>query len=124
MNPSQAYFLAAATPHTPLIFLVSPLRRGRSYQVLSVQVLQLGKAVFSLSCSFQLPEPRQPTFQLECPGGIPEPEKCELREVRWESALEKEGGKWKERARKHLENMVAVSVRGEGEARRRLHGLS
>lgn len=107
---TQCYFLSAASAATPLIFLVTPLRRGRSYQVLSVEVRQNGSPVFSLACSFQLPEPRQPSFQIPFPSNVPAPENCEMREDKWQAVIEKEEAKWKESTRKHLQMVIDVST--------------
>ncbi|KAL7413268.1 thioesterase-like superfamily-domain-containing protein [Mrakia frigida] len=106
LHSMQCYFLSAASAATPLIFLVTPLRRGRSYQVLSVEVRQNGSPVFSLACSFQLPEPRQPSFQIPFPSNVPAPENCEMREDKWQAVIEKEGAKWKESTRKHLQMVI------------------
>lgn len=105
----QCYFLSAATSATPLIFLVTPLRRGRSYQVLAVEVRQNGLPVFSLACSFQVPEPRQPTFQIPIPSNVPAPEDCEMREDKWQAIIDHDGRGWKEGVRKHLQTVIDVS---------------
>ena len=39
--------------------------------------MQNGKPVFILLCSFQKPEPWQPSYQAPMPEGIPPPEECE-----------------------------------------------
>jgi acyl-CoA thioesterase len=47
-----------------------------------VKAVQKGKIVFILLCSFQKPEPWQPTYQWKMPAGVPPPDECELEEVR------------------------------------------
>jgi acyl-CoA thioesterase len=53
----------------------------------SVKAVQNGKIIFMLLCSFQRPEPWQPSHQLSMPPNVPLPDACELEEERmWKLA--------------------------------------
>jgi len=49
----HAYFLRAGDPAAPIVYLVDRLRDGRSFTSRRVVAVQHGKAIFSLSASFQ-----------------------------------------------------------------------
>lgn len=44
-----------------------------------------------MMCSFQIPEPWQPSHQWPMPHNVPEPELCDLEEDRWDSRANAEG---------------------------------
>lgn len=48
-----------------------------------VKAGQDGKVIFVLMCSFQKPEPWQPSHAWTMPLNVPSPEECELDEVTW-----------------------------------------
>jgi acyl-CoA thioesterase II len=52
----HAYFLLPGDPAAPLIYEVDRIRDGRSFTTRRVIAIQHGKAIFALSCSFQVPE--------------------------------------------------------------------
>ena len=52
----HAYFIRAGDPRVPIIYDVDRLRDGRSFTTRRVVAIQHGKAIFSLSASFQLSE--------------------------------------------------------------------
>lgn len=69
---------------------------GRSYSTRSVLATQRGQPIFSLNCSFQTPEPAQPTFRVPIPGvngiavegkRLPQPEECLPTEDRLQKVL-------------------------------------
>lgn len=76
-NPTQSYFLSFGNADIPVIYKVDRLRDGRSYSTRSVLASQLGVPIFTLTCSFCLPEPKQPTYAYAVPswplshGGAP-----------------------------------------------------
>ncbi|KAJ3797816.1 hypothetical protein GGU11DRAFT_816274 [Lentinula aff. detonsa] len=75
----HSYFLASASPATPIVYFVERLRQGRSYVACSVKAIQKGALIFIMTCSFQKPEPWQPQKQWVMPD-VPSPEQCELEE--------------------------------------------
>ena len=42
----------------------------------AVRAVQAGKAIFIMVCSYQKPEPWQPSYQSPMPSNIPSPEEC------------------------------------------------
>ena len=68
----HAYFLRPGDPAVPIVYLVDRLRDGRSFTSRRVVAVQHGKAIFSLSASFQLTEPGL-THDGEMPV-VPDPE--------------------------------------------------
>lgn len=98
----QSYFLSFGSVDNPIIYQVQRLRDGRSYSTRTVLATQLGVPIFTLTCSFALSEPNQPTTTLPIPawpltvgGGvgsiqeIPKPEDCLPTEERLQLVLEK-----------------------------------
>ncbi|KAG7450251.1 uncharacterized protein BT62DRAFT_978490 [Guyanagaster necrorhizus] len=82
VNPAyglHCYFLTSASPATPIVYYVERLRQGRSYASLCVKAVQNGSMIFILMCSFQKPEPWQPSHQWSMPD-VPTPEECDLEE--------------------------------------------
>ncbi|KAK0233361.1 hypothetical protein IW262DRAFT_1444247 [Armillaria fumosa] len=82
VNPAyglHCYFLTSASPATPIVYYVERLRQGRSYASLCVKAVQNGSMIFILMCSFQKPEPWQPSHQWAMPD-VPTPEDCDLEE--------------------------------------------
>ncbi|EHR62153.1 acyl-CoA thioesterase II [Saccharomonospora cyanea] len=53
----HAYFIRPGDPKVPIIYEVDRIRDGRSFTTRRVVAIQHGKAIFSLSASFQAPEP-------------------------------------------------------------------
>jgi len=68
----HAYFIRPGDPSVPLIYSVDRVRDGRSFTTRRVTAIQHGKAIFTLSASFQHPEPG-PEFALPMPAA-PSPE--------------------------------------------------
>ncbi|KAE9410754.1 hypothetical protein BT96DRAFT_961505 [Gymnopus androsaceus JB14] len=79
LHSLHCYFLASASPSTPIVYFVERLRQGRSYVACSVKAIQKGSLIFILTCSFQKPEPWQPQQQWVMPD-VPGPDECELDE--------------------------------------------
>ncbi len=52
----HAYFLRPGDPRRPIVYQVDPIRDGRSFTTRRVVAIQKGRAIFSLSASFQLHE--------------------------------------------------------------------
>ncbi len=53
----HAYFIRPGDPSVPIVYLVDRVRDGRSFTTRRVSAVQHGKAIFTLSASFQRPEP-------------------------------------------------------------------
>ena len=104
---SQCYFLNFGNADIPVLYSVQRLRDGRSYATRTVLATQAGTPIFTLTCSFALPEPKQPVRELGLPRWplkytrteeeeegkegwgekIPEPEECESTENVLKKAL-------------------------------------
>lgn len=83
LHSLHCYFLSSASPATPIVYFVERLRQGRSYVTCSVKAVQEGSIVFMMLCSFQKPEPWQPSsYQWQMPT-VPPVEDCELEENRY-----------------------------------------
>lgn len=84
----QCYFLNFGNADHPILYSVQRLRDGRSYSTRTVLATQNGVPIFSLTCSFCVPEPQQPRTVLPLPAwplklgalgrieDIPSPEEC------------------------------------------------
>jgi len=68
----HAYFMRPGDPEVPIIYEVDRIRDGRSFTTRRVVAVQHGRAIFSLSASFQLDEPGL-DHQIEMPD-VPMPE--------------------------------------------------
>ncbi|RJQ81123.1 acyl-CoA thioesterase [Amycolatopsis panacis] len=53
----HAYFIRGGDPSVPIVYQVDRIRDGRSFTTRRVVAIQHGKAIFSLSASFQTDEP-------------------------------------------------------------------
>jgi acyl-CoA thioesterase-2 len=52
----HAYFIRPGDPRAPIVYNVDRIRDGQSFTTRRVVAIQHGRAIFSLSASFQLPE--------------------------------------------------------------------
>ncbi|MET8996940.1 acyl-CoA thioesterase II [Amycolatopsis sp. Hca4] len=69
----HAYFIRGGDPSVPIVYEVDRIRDGRSFTTRRVVAIQHGKAIFSLSASFQKDEPGIEHSET-MPEGIPAPE--------------------------------------------------
>lgn len=69
----HAYFIRPGDARKPITFTVEDLRDGRSFSVRRVLASQEGKAIMSLTCSFQVPAAGL-DHQVAMPVGVPDPE--------------------------------------------------
>ncbi|MEY2419836.1 MAG: acyl-CoA thioesterase [Actinomycetota bacterium] len=69
----HAYFLRPGDPTTPIIYEVDRIRDGRSFTTRRVNAIQHGKAIFTLSASFQVAEEGL-DHAAAIPPGLPDPE--------------------------------------------------
>src|SRR5580698_2141585 len=53
----HAYFIRPGDPQVPIVYAVDRVRDGRSFTTRRVAAIQHGKTIFTLSASFQHPEP-------------------------------------------------------------------
>ncbi|MEO3782177.1 acyl-CoA thioesterase II [Actinocorallia sp. B10E7] len=68
----HAYFIRPGDPLVPIVYTVERVRDGRSFSTRRVSAIQHGKTIFTLSASFQVPEPG-PEHMVEMPAA-PDPE--------------------------------------------------
>jgi acyl-CoA thioesterase-2 len=52
----HGYFMLPGDPSVPIVYQVDRIRDGKSFATRRVVAVQHGKAIFSMSCSFQVPE--------------------------------------------------------------------
>ncbi|HEU4955963.1 MAG TPA: acyl-CoA thioesterase II [Gemmatimonadales bacterium] len=71
----HAYFIRPGDPLVPLVYIVERVRDGRSFTTRRVTAVQHGKAIFTLSASFQLaeggPEHQAPMPEMPAPETLP-----------------------------------------------------
>lgn len=86
----HGYFMLPGDPTIPILYDVDRIRDGKSFTTRRVVAIQHGKAIFSMSCSFQVPEEGL-SHQIPMPK-VPDPEslpsEAELRETFVRSAPE------------------------------------
>lgn len=68
----HAYFIRGGDPSVPIVYEVDRIRDGRSFTTRRVVAIQHGKAIFSLSASFQVDEPG--IDHAETMPDVPDPE--------------------------------------------------
>ncbi len=76
----HAYFLRPGDPKVPILYEVERIRDGKSFTTRRVKAIQHGKAIFSLSASFQVIEPGF-EHSAEMPT-VPDPESLPTEEER------------------------------------------
>lgn len=69
----HAYFIRPGDPTIPIVYEVERVRDGRSFTTRRVMAVQHGKAIFSLSASFQLAQPGLEHTE-PMPEGVPGPD--------------------------------------------------
>ncbi|KAK0543818.1 acyl-CoA thioesterase [Tilletia horrida] len=67
LHSLHCYFLVGGKRDTPIIYFVTRVRDGGSYITRYVDARQNGRTIFILMCSYQKPEPEQPSFAIELP---------------------------------------------------------
>jgi len=72
----QCYFVLNASPTSPIYYNVDHVRDGRSYVTRAVRAVQGGRTIFIMVCSYQRPEPWQPSYRSPMPLNIPSAEDC------------------------------------------------
>ena len=72
--------MSIGLPATPIYYHVDRIRNGRSYSTRAVRAIQSGKTFFIMLCSYQKPEPWQPTYRSPMPK-VPTPEECDTFQV-------------------------------------------
>jgi acyl-CoA thioesterase-2 len=86
----HAYFLRPGDPTTPIIYEVDRIRDGRSFTTRNVNAIQHGKAIFTLSASFQIEETGL-DHSLPMPADVPDPESLPDFKTRMEPYKEQMG---------------------------------
>ncbi|HEY2205101.1 MAG TPA: acyl-CoA thioesterase II [Pseudonocardia sp.] len=69
----HAYFIRPGDPTVPIVYDVERVRDGRSFTTRRVLAIQHGDPIFTLSASFQLPQPGL-EHSVDMPAGVPDPE--------------------------------------------------
>ena len=69
----HAYFIRPGDPRVPIVYEVERVRDGHSFTTRRVLAIQHGQPIFSLSASFQLPQPGLEHAE-PIPEGVPGPE--------------------------------------------------
>ena len=69
----HAYFLRPGDASKPIVYMVDPIRNGRSFTTRRVVAVQDGRAIFNLAASFQVEEPGLEHQQPQLPN-VPGPE--------------------------------------------------
>ncbi|KOX33287.1 acyl-CoA thioesterase [Saccharothrix sp. NRRL B-16348] len=71
----HSYFIRGGDPSVPIVYEVDRVRDGRSFTTRRVVAVQHGKAIFTLSASFQLDEPgldhQEPMPVVPAPSSLP-----------------------------------------------------
>lgn len=118
LHSLHCYFLLSASPSTPIVYEVDRVRNGRSYVTRTVKAVQNGRIIFVMICSFQKPEPWQPSHQWPMPTVSP-PEECVLDEDRYLQMAEREGlhptiaEAYKSMAAERSRSPIAVRIAGD-----------
>ena len=81
----HAYFIRPGDPVVPIVYTVDRVRDGRSFTTRRVSAVQHGKIIFTLSASYQHPEPG-PEHADPMPD-VPPPEQVERNSDRWAKVL-------------------------------------
>lgn len=113
----HCYFVMNGIP-TPIDYHVDRIRSGRSYTTRVVRALQDGKTIFIMLCSFQKPEPWQPTYRSPMPD-VPVPDQCETVQEYFRKCAEEQPRQWAKRiylgrARFHDRSSIEVRRAVEG----------
>ena len=72
----QCYFILNASPASPIYYNIDHVRDGRSYVTRAVRAVQGGRTIFIMVCSYQRPEPWQPSYRSPMPPNVRSPEDC------------------------------------------------
>ncbi|MEV4316483.1 acyl-CoA thioesterase II [Actinocrispum sp. NPDC049592] len=89
----HAYFIRGGDPSIPIVYEVDRIRDGRSFTTRRVIAIQRGKAIFSLSASFQITEPGME--HSDAMPDVPDPEGLPTYQEQVELGGEKMGAIWK-----------------------------
>lgn len=73
LHSMHTYFARAGDPTTPIKYVVTPLRDGRSFHLRRVDAWQGSKLIATVTCSLQKPEPDQIAHQRQDPGSATPP---------------------------------------------------
>jgi len=76
LHSLHCYFILNALPASPIYYNVDRVRDGRSYVTRAVRAVQAGRTIFIMVCSYQKPEPWQPSYRSPMPSNVLSPEEC------------------------------------------------
>ncbi|KAK2462055.1 hypothetical protein APHAL10511_006518 [Amanita phalloides] len=97
--------------NTPIIYNVDLLRKGNTYVVCTVKAIQTGHVIFTMTCSFQKPEPWQPSHQWPMPD-VPPPEQCLLEEEWLLQRTEFESAKIHPKLKEYFQQLATDKAKG------------
>ncbi|KAF9650281.1 Thioesterase/thiol ester dehydrase-isomerase [Thelephora ganbajun] len=92
LHSLHCYFVLNGLP-TTIYYNVDRIRNGRSYSTRAVRAVQNGKTIFIMLCSFQKPEPWQPTYRSPMPK-VAAPEECETLQVYYRKRATEQTDDW------------------------------
>lgn len=118
LHSLHCYFILNGSPATPIYYKVNRVRDGRSYVTRAVRAVQGGKTIFTMVCSFQKPEPWQPSYRSPMPPNVPSPEECRdvatlYREKAVSTKNEHLKNIWTTGAEHHDRSPIAIRSAGE-----------
>ncbi|WP_018681075.1 acyl-CoA thioesterase II [Actinokineospora enzanensis] len=93
----HAYFIRGGDPSIPIVYEVDRIRDGRSFTTRRVVAVQRGKAIFSLSASFQVVE--SGIEHADVMPDVPDPESLPTHSERIPPRLREQFGEWADRIR-------------------------
>ncbi|KAF8624897.1 hypothetical protein AX15_005765 [Amanita polypyramis BW_CC] len=123
LHSLHCYFLARGSQDVPIVYHVDLLRRGQTYIVCTVKAIQMGNVIFTMTCSFQKPEPSPLTYQWPMPE-VPPPEQCILEEEWLLQLREAEGTKVHPKLNDYFQTLAADKAKSPIAVKRaKLHDI-
>ncbi|KAI9466074.1 thioesterase II [Lactarius psammicola] len=119
LHSLHCYFLQAVSPALPVLYYVDRVREGRSYATRLVRAVQGGKDALTMMCSFQVPEPWQPSrswpmYKVQPPESCPDEVELIRRMANEQHERTEEAKAWlRGYAQAREESPVAVRHAGE-----------
>lgn len=83
----HSYFLLSGDVTVPIYYFVTRLRDGGSYVTRLVEAKQRGRCIFTLTASYQVPEPYRPRFAISLPRSAGPSHSSRLEQPMNESSL-------------------------------------
>jgi len=103
----HAYFLRPGDTRVPILYMVDRIRDGLSFVTRRVTAVQHGRAIFSLSASFQVPE--DGFDHSEAMPDVPDPDSLPTLRERWDE-LANEGERWAAMVAEHRDRAAELDL--------------